>query len=329
MTVTNQIRGQRVSNSAAVIVLATASLLTACGTSEKDAPSSSVSGSKGGGGAIAGSGPGAGPGGGDDGRLCERTLPPMLETGAGNCTQVGTVFGQVLDEDGNPPTSKTITVCANVCMYGELEADGRFSMTVDTCYEGSGFYGVPVMIYHGWPDYADVTVNFVPDGVNDLPSADVGVIRTVSATAMTKYSYPEALSTTFTDGNGFEIEVGECALELPAFDEDVYVGALDVVDFPLPDAPTDSLGLYFVGPDNAYFTTPGTVRFPNTTQLAPGTAVELMALGNMGTTTVIGAGIWGPVGTGRVSADGAYVQSDPAEDSGLITLGWIGYRLAQ
>ena len=34
------------------------------------------------------------------------------------------------------------------------------------------------------------------------------------------------------------------------------------------------------------------------------------------------------VGTGRVSSDGMYVGSDPAQDSGLITLGWIGYREA-
>lgn len=298
----------------------------ACSSSGPDEPSSS----EGTGGAPATTtGPGAGTGGdaGDD-RLCERTLGPALETGSEACTQLGTVTGQVLDQDGNPPTTTTFTVCGDACMYGDLEPDGTFSLTVDFCYKGSSFYGVPVFIYHGYPEYADATVDFVPDGVSDVPTADVGVITTVSTSAMTKVSYTEQVATTFTDDAGFEIVVDECQLEPPAFYDDVYVGAVDPAAFPLPNAPTDLGGLYFAAPDNSYFNTPAFVRFPNTTGLAAGTAVDLMALGNMGTTTLIDAGTWGAIGTGRVSDDGMYVESDPAVDSGLITLGWIGYREA-
>jgi hypothetical protein len=272
---------------------------------------------------TAGSGSGAG-----GGRLCERTSPPALTPGSG-CTQVGTVSGQVLDQDGNPPTSTTFTVCGDACLYGDLRADGTFSIAINHCYGSSVFYEVPVFIYHGEPAYAGVTVKFVPDGATDVPTADIGVITTVATDAMKSYSYPEAVATTFTDDSGFSIDVAECELRLPAFEEELHVGEVALEDFPLPTTPSDLLGLYFVGPDNSHFEVPGLVRFPNTTQLAPGTVVDLMALGNMGTTTVIEAGTWGVVGSGRVSSDGMHVESDPAQDGGLITLGWIGYRRAQ
>jgi hypothetical protein len=268
---------------------------------------------------------GGGTGGSEEG--CSKSTPPALQTGGESCTTLGTVTGQVLDQDGNPPSVTTITVCGDACMYGELNADGTFSMAVNHCYKRSSFYSVPVMIFHGWPEYADVTVKIVPDGETDVQNADAGVITTVATNAMKKYSYAEPVATAFTDDNGFSIDVAECELELPAFQEDVYVGEVALDDFPLGTPPTDLLALYFVAPDNSYFTTPGTIRFPNTTQLAAGTAVELMALGNMGTTTVIEAGTFGVVGTGRVSGDGAHVESVPGQDSGLITLGWLGYRV--
>lgn len=307
--------------------LAIASASAAC---TDDGGSVSPSGGGGNGGVTAsvggsgGSSPGAG--GGEQG--CPSSSPPVLNTDGDACVTVGTVTGQVLDQDGNPPSATTITVCGDACMYGDLNSDGTFSMEVNHCYGKSAFYSVPVMIYHGWPEYADVTVKVVPDGMTDVPTTDAGVITTVATSAMKKYAYPEQVAETFTDDAGFSIDVADCELELPAFQDDVYVGEVGLDDFPLGTPPTDLLALYFVAPDNSYFTTPGTVRFPNTTQLAPGTAVELMALGNMGTTTVIEAGTFGVVGTGRVSTDGAYVESVPELDSGLITLGWIGYRVA-
>ena len=273
-----------------------------------------------------GVGAGSGAGGGEEG--CPSASPPTLEAGGDSCVSVGTVTGQVLDQDGSPPSTKTITVCGDACLYGELASDGTFTMEVNHCYGKSAFYGVPVMIYHGWPEYADVTVKIVPDGMTDVPFADTGVITTVATSSMSKYAYPEQVAQTFTDRAGFSVDVGDCELELPAFQEDVYLGAVDLDDFPLGTPPPELVGLYFVAPDNSYFTTPATVRFPNTAQLAPGTPVELMALGNMGTTTVIEAGTFDVIGSGRVSDDGMYVESVPGVDSGLITLGWIGYGVA-
>lgn len=242
------------------------------------------------------------------------------------CVQVGTVTGQVLDQDGNPPSKPTITICGNACMKGELAADGTFSMQVDFCYGASTFYEVPVFIYHGWKDYADVTANFVPDGANEVPQGSVGVITTMTTAGMAFFPYPEATATSFADGNGLSIIVAADTVEIPAFEAEVAVGAVALDDFPLGDPPPELSALYFVGPDNTVLSQPAIVRFPNTAQLAPGSSVELLALGNMGTTGVIKAGTFDVVGTGRVTGDGMYVVSDPAQDSGLITFGWIGYR---
>ncbi len=307
--------------------LGIATATTAC---SDDGPESGGTGGQGGDATTSSSASGAGgqdatSGAGGSGAGCPSASPPTLETDGDTCVSVGTVTGQVLDQDGNPPSTKTITVCGDACLYGELASDGTFSMEVNHCYGKSAFYGVPVMIYHGWPEYADVTVKIVPDGMTDVPVADTGVLTTVATSSMSKYAYSEQVAETFTDGAGFSVDVGDCELELPAFQEDVYVGAVALDDFPLGTPPPELVGLYFVAPDNSYFTAPAAVRFPNTTQLAPGTPVELMALGNMGTTTVIEAGTFDVIGTGRVSDDGMYVESLPGMDSGLSTLGWIGY----
>ncbi|MBN4050153.1 hypothetical protein JYT28_00195 [Desulfobulbus sp. AH-315-M07] len=268
-----------------------------------------------------------GAGGADTGLQCAKSPLPQLEVAPG-CVNVGTVTGQVLDQFGNAPTNTTITLCGNACFYGDLEADGTFSMTVDHCYDEGLIYRVPVFIYHGWPEWADVTVKFVPDGVTDVPTMDIGVIKTFKTDSMTRYPYEEPVAATFTEPGGFSFEVEECAMRLPAFDYDVYVGEVGVENFPLPDAPTDLLALYFVGPDNTYFADPSFASFPNTTGLAADTVVEIMALGNMGTTGVIEAGTWDVIGTGRVTSDGQSIVSDPVQDSGLTSLGWIGYRAA-
>lgn len=73
----------------------------------------------------------------------------------------------------------------------------------------------------------------------------------------------------------------------------------------------------------------GHVRFPNVATLPAGIPVELVAIGNAGTEGVIKAGTLGVIGKGRASGDGLTVESDPALDTGLITLGWIGYRPAR
>ena len=83
-----------------------------------------------------------------------------------------------------------------------------------------------------------------------------------------------------------------------------------------------------MAPDNTAVDPPGLVRFPNSGQLAPGASVQLVAIGNAATAGKFEAGTLGVVGTGHVTADGVYVESNPAADSGLITFGWIGYRPA-
>lgn len=237
-------------------VLAIASASAAC---SDDGTSENLSGVGGDGAATASvggsGGAGSGAGGGEQG--CPSSSPPALDTSGDACVTLGTVTGQVLDQDGNPPSVTTITVCGDACIYGDLNPDGTFSMAVNHCYGKSAFYSVPVMIYHGWPEYADVTVKVVPDGMTDVPTADVGVITTVATSAMKKYSYPEQVAETFTDDAGFSIDVADCELELPAFQDDVYVGEVALDDFPLGTPPADLLALYFVAPDNSYFTTPG------------------------------------------------------------------------
>ena len=289
-------------------------LVGAC--SGRDAPASATTAGNGGAAHTNSGGSGGSDGstgGSEEG--CPDAPLPELEQGEG-CVQVGTLTGMVVDEKGQPPSNPTITVCGAACFVGELDADGTFEMPVDYCYTQGKIYKTPVFIYHGWPDYADVTVKIVPDGTTELPATlDVGRITTVSTASMDKFDYDEPVAATFSDASGFTVEVADCAVKLPAFEYDVYVGDASVESFPLPGGPPDLLALYFVGPDNTYLAQPALVRFPNTTQLSAGTPVELLALGNMGTTTVIEAGTFDVIGSGRVSDDGDSVVSDPVQDS--------------
>lgn len=250
--------------------------------------------------------------------------------GEGPClgVTVGTVSGQVLDDTGVPPDVSVITVCANACITSALGADGTF--TVDAggfCFTESSVYDVPKFIYHGTPGYADVTVEFVPPGATDLPETVLpGIVYTTSLADAAKAPLDESKAQTFDDGAGFTLSVQAGALTPPFGEDEISIkpGSLEL--FPLPSVDEGLTALYFIGPDNTYVDPPALVRFPNTEALPAGTPVDLLAIGNMGTTGIIIAGQVGVVGTGRVTVDGQHVESDPAIDSGLITLGWVGYR---
>lgn len=243
---------------------------------------------------------------------------------------VGEVSGRVLDTTGKPPTNLTVTVCGSACIAGKLNVDGTFSVAPNFCYLHGGFYPVPVFIFHGEPEYTSVNVDFVPKGVRQLDHATIEqTVYTMPTSAFAKVLYDEKSPFTISDGKGFTVSAPAGAVQLP-FVEDptVRVAEADLGHFPLGSGKGGETlsALYVIMPDESKIDPPATVRFPNTAKLAPGSTVELLAIGNLVTAKLFAPGTLGVIGAGRVTADGTTVESVAGTDSGLITSGWIGYR---
>jgi len=89
-------------------------------------------------------------------------------------------------------------------------------------------------------------------------------------------------------------------------------------------------GLYGFGEEGSADDGGVAVRIPNTTAIAAGAAVELLLVGGLATTLGDGTPVEEAAlvvfGTATVSADGAFVVSDPGSELPYFT--WLGYRAA-
>lgn len=248
---------------------------------------------------------------------------------------VGTVTGRVLDGSGKPATARNgtspfLTICGSACISGDLQPEGTFTVSPNFCYLRGGYYPVPVFIFHGEPAYANVVVDFVPRDARQVDHIAIDpTIYTMATADFAKAKYDEGFPFTLSDAKGFSLSAPAGAIELPFVeDKSISAGSADLQFFPLGKGKGgESLSaLYVITPADSKIDPPATVRFPNTTKLAAGRAVELLSIGSLVTAKKFPPGTLGVIGTGRVSADGTVIESVPGTDSGLITTGWIGYR---
>jgi hypothetical protein len=235
------------------------------------------------------------------------------------------VEGRVTDLDGAPLAGRPITVCGPACFLAITAADGSFRVEVGDWIDVA-IYSVHA---HGRPDYASVYVPLA------APLADVA--RLPEAMALPRYDAPgpelpdgAAGGTVSAGGVTLTIAPGT-RLELDL--EDVDLGPLGrrlrVAPVPVERAPAALVeaapaALYALAPFALIASRPIGVTLPNRAGLAPGTAVEFIALGVEPFTPPINAGSAVVAALGRVSDDGATVTTAPEE--GLRTLSWIGYR---
>jgi hypothetical protein len=253
-----------------------------------------------------------------------------MDTSCTDGVYVGTVRGKVLDTSGNPPSATTISVCSSACVPGKLASDGTFSLVANFCFESTGFYPVPVFIYHGEPDYANVVVNFVAPNTKRLDDVTLAqTIHTVALAGLTRVPYDETQAFSLSDGKGFSLTTSAPkAIKMPFGQNVVAAGSVDLAYFPLgKDAGGESLSaLYVVAPTGAEVAPPATIRFPNTTNLEAGAPVEVLAIGDIPTAKAFAPGTLGVIGTGRVTPDGKFIESVPGTDTGIGMIGWLGYR---
>lgn len=229
--------------------------------------------------------------------------------------------GKVVSLDGADLTAKPFTVCGNVCLTGHLSADGSFDFTTDRCFEDAGSLPRPVFIYHGESVRTDLYYDFIGPGVTSLDTGVVPTLYAVPVESMTQLSVTASGPQKLDDGAGFELSFDAASATLSIDTNVVAVKAVAAENRPALPGMDKVEALWATYPSDVSFDPPAMLRLPNTANLAPGTQVDIMAIG-----TSIGfdpyPGSLAKVDDGVVSPDGSYISTTV----GVSTLAWFGYQ---
>ncbi|MFO0626090.1 MAG: hypothetical protein U0325_10775 [Polyangiales bacterium] len=242
-----------------------------------------------------------------------------------NSVCVREVRGQVLDTDGAPRVDVPVTVCGPVCWLGRTGTDGRFTV-------GVGDF-VPTAIYsvlaHARPDHATVYVP-MPDVVGPGD-----IITLAEPLRVPRYTATGDV----IDGDAGVARAGAVTVRVPAdarleLDlEDFKLGELGrrlrVAQVPVDRAPPFARegrvqAVWALAPFAMTSTRPLGLRLPNTLNLAPGAAVDVVMMGGDILPPRSNAGRAVVAARGAVSVDGAFVETLPNE--GVSQLTWVGVR---
>ncbi len=313
-----------------VVGLTLALLATACGTSDPVA----TSGGQGGGGAQGGSGgtaTGGGGAGGAEGCPSDGEMPP-------GSVCIEQVEGRLVDAQGAPVSEMLTTVCGTIsCNPGVSAAEGDFSVAVNAFIPLSEFSINP----HGRTQ--NKTVFYFPPPTETpgvvLPLGDLLLLDmpTGGPAVVAKQDNEGAPAQTLVS-NGVTLQV-DAGTHLELEFEDVLEGdaRFEALAVPSEHFQTFAPGLNLVSlyafypfeaafrpeSDGAAFAK-AELSFPNTTNLPPGTAVELLSHGSFVFPNVVKPASFAVVAMGRVSADGTLIETDAGE--GVEVLTWVGIR---
>jgi hypothetical protein len=237
---------------------------------------------------------------------------------------VGAVSALVLDTDGAPvDEGLLVQVCgvnvgANLCVYGEVGANGEVTVPTDFEFPKPAFKVGDGLRFGKLGRLLDEASNGVDLGTVHLPRlpADGAPLR-VGATA---------------ESGGARLGVAANAriefdlLEYRTPEDQAFRAAALPVDLVPPevDAGADLELLYTLAPLATTFCPAATLELPNDAGWEPGTPVEFLLQGlDIDQQPWAPYGEWAVVATGEVSADGEFVATT---DRGIALLGSIGVR---
>lgn len=259
----------------------------------------------------------------DDAAEAPCSRPPAERPAGSVC--VREVRGQVLDTAGAPRVDIPVTVCGPTCFLGRTGSDGRFAVTVGDF--------VPLAIYsvlaHARPDHATVYVP-MPGAVGEGDVITLGEVIRVP-----RYTVTGDL----VDGDAGVARAGEVTLTIPGdarveIDlEDFKLGELGrrlrAAEVPLELAPPfaregRAQAVWALAPFAMTSTRPLGLRVPNTLGLPAGSPVDFVAMGGEILPPASNAGRALDAVAGRVSADGASLETDVG--TGVSQLTWIAVR---
>lgn len=263
----------------------------------------------------------------DSGPPPEPCSEPAEERPAGSQC-VKTVTGKVVDATGaSLPAGKLISVCGQVCYFGETLADGTFKAQVGRFIKVSNF----AASVHGRPDYVSLYEKLPAGTAEDI------VLPTLILPKMPATGAKLPLDAANVIGTATDLTNGEVTLNIAAKTEveldleDVSLGEdgklfralkIETKDYPTFAKGANVVVLYSATPFDAKFSIKAGLTIANTGGLAEGTAVEIIGLGNDFLREPFSAGKLEVVGTGKVT--GGKIVTDAGQ--GLTVLTWFGVR---
>ena len=227
---------------------------------------------------------------------------------------VGSVSGQIVDEQGEPTSAGLVQVCGkNICINARVGDNGKLAEGVNkeldapACKFGDGLtWGkLAVPLDAGDSELGTLMTVRLPDfadGVAFTPGT------TISSGGVTLTLAPSALVELDTLTYENESELGFRAVQLP--------------EQALTQLGQDFVAGWVVSPVDTHICPSPAASLENTTELAPGTALELFVLGVNVEEAWAPYGGWQKVGEGQVSDDGATLDFP----DGLPLLTAIGVR---
>lgn len=259
----------------------------------------------------------------------------LCSDGAGSGVCVTDVTGTLADPTGAVLKNAPVSVCGNVCYYGQADASGHFDVSVNMHITLADYF----LLIHERPLHAcfyypltgtpnDGVLNIGKHVVLTLPTSGPAIqARGSGAPAQTVTSGDVTLNVpagvdVALDAEDLAVPNGKefRALTVPASERSMFI-----------DPSMKALALYAIGPFEAAFYKKGTqeftnvgLTFKNTTGLAAGTAVELLGMGSYLYPTSIKPGAFGVVATGKVSSDGQRVTLDAGQGPQYLT--WFALR---
>lgn len=253
-------------------------------------------------------------------------------------TWVETITGRIVDEAGAPVAGARPQACLRVAPGGALVClappiagtDGTYVITVsgfERCVQGAALRVLlPASAFA--TTYCHVDVSDAVEGRLAVAEPTVLYATTPAVTLPPLGDESAARTVVFDDGLeldvipaelGFEVEYTELRAGRVPIDAQVPCFARGLAGL---------AGLYAFGDEGTVEGGTFALRIPNTTGLAPGSAVELLVLGGLETLLADGTPVpeadLGAFGSATVSADGATIASDPG--SGLPHFTWLAYR---
>jgi len=219
---------------------------------------------------------------------------------AANPIEVGTVSGQIVDEQGAPTSAGLVQICGkDICINARVGEDGALAQSVDrtldapACKFGDGLtwakLAVPVVAGdNALGTLATVRLPDFADGATFTPGEAVssgGVTLTLDPSAHVNVD-----GLTYID----ESQQGFRAVALP--------------DQALAELKQDFVAAYALSPVETRICPSPSLSIENAAQLAPGSGLELYILGFDVAEPWAPYGAWQKVGEGQVSGDGKTLE---------------------
>ncbi|MEE2755271.1 MAG: hypothetical protein VYA30_01365 [Myxococcota bacterium] len=250
-----------------------------------------------------------------------------------NGTSVSVIRGWIVDRIGRPISGAKAQLCVvsdggtTQCLPPEDSGeDGVFNLSIaqgDQCLTKAAFRVIKPGSGRA-PMYCNAPLDMAADSTRIIMETPYVLYAGLPPADLPELG-DEMMSRRITFQNGVQLDLTPFDLVSPYEELGMRTVGVDERGLCFLEGQTPPARLYAFTPDSTIYGE-ATVRFPNETELAPNSKVDISILGGLGCERNgehVAEGAWESVGTGTVSEDGMHIESD--EGTVLTCLTWVGY----